>query len=124
MQIQQIMQNEQGAFSSDIKLLESQIEKELNSVYEVNNIQKIQEYKRNINTYITKKAKISGDLSPSGSYLKQLLSQREELENNLNSDSEYINAPESGIVSYRVDGLEDYILKFCEEMEKELDEEA
>ena len=103
------MQNEQGAFSSDIKLLESQIEKELNSVYEVNNIQKIQEYKRNINTYITKKAKISGDLSPSGSYLKQLLLQREELENNLNSDSEYINAPESGIVSYRVDGLEDVL---------------
>lgn len=108
-EIQQIMQNEQGAFSSDIKLLESQIEKELNSVYEVNNIQKIQEYKRNINTYITKKAKISGDLSPSGSYLKQLLLQREELENNLNSDSEYINAPESGIVSYRVDGLEDVL---------------
>lgn len=108
-EIQQIMQNEQGAFSSDIKLLESQIDKELNSVYEVNNIQKIQEYKRNINTYITKKAKISGDLSPSGSYLKQLLSQREELENNLNSDSEYINAPESGIVSYRVDGLEDVL---------------
>ena len=88
-EIQQIMQNEQGAFSSDIKLLESQIEKELNSVYEVNNIQKIQEYKRNINTYITKKAKISGDLSPSGSYLKQLLSQREELENNIRKYSVY-----------------------------------
>lgn len=105
--IQQIMQNEQGVFSSDIKLLESQIEKELNSVYEINNIQKVQEYKKNINSYITKKAKISGEYSPSGSYLKQLLSEREEYENRLNSDSEYIVAPESGIVSYRVDGLED-----------------
>lgn len=110
--IQEVMQNEQGdllsvAKLSDIKLLESQIEKELNSIYEVNNVQKIQEYKKNINSNIAKKAKISGELSPSGSYLKQLLSEKEEYENKLNSDSEYIEAPESGIVSYRVDGLED-----------------
>lgn len=105
--IQQIMQNEQGAFSSDIKLLENQIEKELNSVYAVNNVQKIQEYKKNINSYISKKAKISGELSPSGSHLKQLLQEKEGYEAKLNSDSEYIVAPESGIVSYRVDGLEE-----------------
>lgn len=110
--IQEVMQNEQGdllsvAKLSDIKLLESQIEKELNSIYEVNNVQKIQEYKKNINSNIAKKAKISGERSPSGSYLKQLLSEKEEYENKLNSDSEYIEAPESGIVSYRVDGLED-----------------
>ena len=41
--------------------------------------------------------------------MKQLLSQKENLENQLNSDSEYIDAPESGIVSYRVDGLEDVL---------------
>ncbi len=108
-EIQQIMQNEQGVFLGDIKLLDNQIEKELNSIYGVNNIQKIQEYKKNINSYISKKAKISGEYSPAGSYLKQLLSQKENLENQLNSDSEYIDAPESGIVSYRVDGLEDVL---------------
>lgn len=108
-EIQQIMQNEQGIFVGDIKLLESQIEKELNSIYQVNNILKIQEYKKNINSYITKKAKISGEYSPSGSYLKQLLEKREEYENSLNSDSEFIQAPESGIVSYRVDGLEEIL---------------
>ena len=106
-EIQQVMQNEQTVFLSDIKLLESQIEKELNSVYQVNNVQKIQEYKKNISSYIAKKAKISGDNSPAGSYLKQLLTQKEEYESTLNSDSEYIEAPESGIVSYRVDGLEE-----------------
>ena len=108
-EIQQIMQNEQGVFLGDIKLLDNQIEKELNSIYGVNNIQKIQEYKKNINSYISKKAKISGEYSPAGSYLKQLLSQKENLENQLNSDSEYIDALESGIVSYRVDGLEDVL---------------
>ena len=102
-EIQTLMQNEKSSFPSDVKLLESQIEKELDSIYGVNNAQKIQEYKKNINSYITKKAKIS---SPSNSRLKELLSQREEYENRLTSDSENVNAPESGIVSYRVDGLE------------------
>lgn len=105
--IQEVMQKEQGTFPSDIKLLERQIEKEINEVYGVNNIQKVQEYKKNINSYITKKAKISGEYSPAGSYLKQLLEQREEYENRLNTDSEYIEAPVSGIVSYKVDGLEE-----------------
>lgn len=105
--IQEVMQNEQSVFTSDIKLLETQIEKELNSVYQVNNIQKIQEYKKNINSNISKKAKISGEQSPSGSYLKQLLSEKEEYENRLNADAEYIVASEPGIVSYRVDGLEE-----------------
>ena len=103
-EIQSLMQNEKSSFPSDVKLLESQIEKELDSIYGVNNAQKIQEYKKNINSYITKKAKIS---SPSNSRLKELLSQREEYENRLTSDSENVNAPESGIVSYRVDGLEE-----------------
>lgn len=102
-EIQSLMQNEKSSFPSDVKLLESQIEKELDSIYGVNNAQKIQGYKKNINSYITKKAKIS---SPSNSRLKELLSQREEYENRLTSDSENVNAPESGIVSYRVDGLE------------------
>ena len=102
-EIQSLMQNEKSSFPSDVKLLESQIEKELDSIYGVNNAQKIQEHKKNINSYITKKAKIS---SPSNSRLKELLSQREEYENRLTSDSENVNAPESGIVSYRVDGLE------------------
>ena len=102
-EIQSLMQNEKSSFPSDVKLLESQIEKELDYIYGVNNAQKIQEYKKNINSYITKKAKIS---SPSNSRLKELLSQREEYENRLTSDSENVNAPESGIVSYRVDGLE------------------
>ena len=101
-EIQSLMQNEKSSFPSDVKLLESQIEKELDSIYGLNNAQKIQEYKKNINSYITKKAKIS---SPSNSRLKELLSQREEYENRLTSDSENVNAPESGIVSYRVDGL-------------------
>ena len=39
--------------------------------------------------------------------MKQLQDQRSSLENQLNSGAEYINAHESGIVSYKVDGLEE-----------------
>ena len=105
-EIQELMQNEKGNYPSDAKLLESQIEKELDSICQVNNAQKIQEYKKSINTYITRKAKLS---SPSNTKLKELLNQREEYENKLNSDSENVNATESGIVSYRVYGLENVL---------------
>lgn len=105
--IQDAWDNENNIFSSDIKLIENNIDEKLTNVYKVNDIQKIQELKKDINTYITKKAKIAGELSPSGSYLKKLIEQRSEYENQLNSGSEYITAPRSGVVSYRVDGLEE-----------------
>lgn len=106
-EIQKVMESEKRVFPSDIKLLDSQIESELNSVYSVNSIQKIKEYKKSISSAITKKAKISGDYSPAGSKLKELLNQKEEYEKQLDEGAEYIQATESGIVSYRVDGLEE-----------------
>lgn len=107
--IQEAWENESSLFSSDIKLIESQIESKLNDAYQVNDLQKIKEYKKDLNSYITKKAKIAGELSPSGSYLKSLIEERSKYENELNSGSEYITAPKSGIVSYRVDGLEEIL---------------
>lgn len=104
--IQDAMENEKSLFSSDMKLLEKQIQEKLVEVANLKDIQKISEYKRDINTKITKKAKIAGDLSPSGSYIRKLIDERSSYEKNLNSGAEYIKAPESGIVSYRVDGLE------------------
>lgn len=106
--IQEAMEsNNEDLFSTDTKLLDAQIEEKLDQVYNLNNVQKIKEYKKNISEYITKKAKIAGELSPSGSYLKKLIDERSKYENELNSGAEYINAPESGIVSYRIDGLEE-----------------
>lgn len=107
--IQEAMANETDLFSSDMKLLENQIDEKLKEIGQTNSIKKIAEYKKDINTKITKKAKIAGDLSPSGSYIRKLIQERSSYENNLNSGAEYINAPESGIVSYRVDGLENVL---------------
>ena len=76
------------------------------STYNLNDLQKIKEYKKDINTYIIKKAKIAGEKSPAGSYLKKLIDERSKYENELNSGAEYIISPRSGVVSYRVDGYE------------------
>lgn len=109
--IQSAMENETNLFSSDMKVLENQIQEKLIEVAKQNDIQKISELKKDINTRITKKAKIAGEKSPSGSYIKRLIEERSSYETKLNSGSEYINAPESGIVSYRVDGLENVLTK-------------
>lgn len=105
--IQEAWEKEESNFPTDVKLLEEQIEKKLEEIYHTNNLQKIKEYKKDLNTYITKKAKIVGEKSPAGSYLKSLIEQRSQYENALNSGSEYITSTKSGVVSYRVDGLEE-----------------
>lgn len=105
-QIQTALDGQTTIFSSDIKALENQIETKLNEIQNKNNIQEIKEYKTDINNYIEKKAKISGELSPAGSYINNLITERTNIENQLKSNSKYEVAPIGGIVSYRVDGLE------------------
>ncbi len=109
LKIQEAWDKNNNVPSPDIKLLENQIQEKLNSIYEINNLQKVSELKKEINDYITKKAKIAGDLSPAGSYLKSLIEERNGYENQLNSGSEYVKASQAGIVSYRVDGLEEIL---------------
>lgn len=108
--ISEVLEQEQSSiFKADVKTIESSIQEKINSVYELNDIQKIKEYKQDINNLINKKAKIAGEYSPAGSYLKELINQRSQYENELNSGSEYLTASKSGIVSYRVDGLEEIL---------------
>ena len=105
--ISEAMEKEKNIYTADIKNLENQIYKKIYEVSNINDIQKIKEYKSELNSIVTKKAKIAGEYSPSGSYLKQLIEERSKYENELNNGSEYIKAVRSGVVSYRVDGLEE-----------------
>lgn len=100
-------QNKSSIYSSDIATIDSQIEEKLKNISTTNKISKILEYKKEINNALTKKAKLTGELSPAGSYIKELISKRSEYEEQLNSGSEHIEATVSGVVSYRVDGLEE-----------------
>ena len=110
--IQEAMATTQtNPFQSDVKILENQIDQKVELLNKTTDIAKLTEYKKEINELVTKKSNIIGEKSPSGSYLKQLQDQRTALENELNSGAEYITAPESGIVSYKVDGLEETLTK-------------
>ena len=107
--IQTAMTEDTSIFSADMKLLEDQIDEKLEKINEITDVTTLTEYKKDIDNLITKKAKIAGDLSPRGSYLNQLIEERKEYESQLNSGAEYVKAPISGIVSYKVDGLEEIL---------------
>ncbi len=104
--IQEVMINDTSLFNSDMKLLENQIDEKVEDISNIMDSSKLIEYKKEINNLVTKKAQIAGDLSPKGSYLNQLIEERKNYEAQLNSGAEYVKAPMSGIVSYKVDGLE------------------
>lgn len=81
----------------------------MENINKLTDIHTISEYKKQIEEIASKKAKIAGESSPSGSYIQELTIQKEQYENELTENSEDIKAPESGVVSYRVDGLENVL---------------
>lgn len=109
-EINEIIENSGFPFvSSDVSSLDSQIEQSIDAMHNANYLQTIYENKNKIEAYISKKAQITGSLSPDDSYLKQLTNKRNELEKELQNGSEIIKAPRPGSASYRVDGLEDVL---------------
>ena len=105
-QIQEAMEGKTNLLNSDVKALDTQIDKVLVKMMNTNDIQQIEENKKDISNYMEKKAKIVGDLSPANSYINTLIEQKITLENQLSNESNYETSPISGVVSYRVDGLE------------------
>ena len=104
--IDEAMENDTNIFPSDIKVLNSKIEKNLEDIYAENDLLKISEIKKNIGEAVSKKATITGEQSPAGSYVKKLIDERAEYEYKLNSGTEDVKTDLAGIVSYKVDGLE------------------
>ena len=109
LKIQDALSKESNRPSTDMRNLEKQIDEKLQNLNNITQTHTIEEYKKEIEEIISKKAKIAGSLSQSGSYIQELTNQKEEYEQKLTEGSEYINAPEAGVVSYRVDGLEEIL---------------
>lgn len=105
--IQKMLEQEKNLTSADIKAIDNQIEEKIENIRELNNYQEINEYKNNINNLISKKINFIGDITEN-SEIKKLISERNSYEESLKKGSEYIKARMSGIISYRVDGLEEY----------------
>lgn len=74
--IQKAISGNTQILTGDITALDSQIESKIDGISGENEIQKIKEQKKDIDTYITKKSKIAGDLSQAGSYINGLIQEK------------------------------------------------
>lgn len=106
--IQELLEKDENNItpSADIKSIENQIEEKLVNTRILNNIQEIDDYKDSIDSLISKKIDFIGDVT-TNSEIKQLVTQKKSYEEQLKNGAEYKKAEMSGIVSYRVDGLEE-----------------
>lgn len=122
--IQKAISGQTQFLTSDINAIDNQIANKIEGISEENEIQKIREHKKDIDTYITKKSKIAGDLSQAGSYINQLIQEKNKYDEELKKNSEYVTAPMSGVVSYRIDNLEEVLTpNNFENLDKEFLEE-
>ncbi len=96
-----------GIYNSDLRLIDSQMLDSLKNISTYNSIQNIKELKSTMKILENKKAEIVASSTSSDSEISKLISERKTLEKQRDADSTYIKAPISGILSYRIDGLED-----------------
>ena len=102
-----------GLYNSDLRLIDSQMLDSLKNISTYNSIQNIKELKSAMKILENKKAEIVASSTTNDSEISKLISERKTLEKQRDADSTYIKAPVSGILSYRIDGLEDQ-LKFAD----------
>lgn len=107
LKIQEMLEKENVIPTSDIKLIETQIDEKLEELRYLNNTQEISEYNKTVKNLLEKKIDALGQITTSSQELKQLVKERNAYKEQIVNNTEYIVAPTSGIVSYRVDGLEE-----------------
>lgn len=105
--IAEAQKNEKPIYNTDIEVLKSKIKDLEEKIYQSNNIEEINNYKKEINDYTYKVSTIVGNYSQAGSYLKELVDQKNAYLNKLTDGAEEVNSDYSGSVSYRIDNLED-----------------
>lgn len=100
------MQDLPVVYSSEIDAIESTIYTLVKQSIGQTSYNKMQEYKKKINTNINKRASIIGELSPDGAEIKKLIEERNKYEQEAKKSNDNILATMPGIVSYSADGLE------------------
>lgn len=104
--IAEAQKSENTIYPTDVQVLKNRIKNLEEKIYETNNIEDVQNYKKEIEEYTLKISTIIGDLSPAGSYLKDLINQKNTYLKKITEGAEEIKTVESGTVSYRIDNLE------------------
>jgi putative membrane fusion protein len=105
--IQELLEQEKNLTpSADIKVIEKEIEGKLQKLNTLTNYQEVVENKKNIDNLINKKINFIGDVTENQE-IKRLIKEKNECEEKLKNGAEYQKAEMAGIVSYRVDGVEE-----------------
>ena len=107
--IQKAMENQHDIYSTDTKKIESEIQTVISKLSNTNERQAVLQFKKEIDSLTEKKAKMIGELSPSGSYINQLINERNKYEKELNQSTDYIKTNLSGVVSTRIDDFENVL---------------
>lgn len=107
--IAEAQKNETSIYTTDITVLKDKIKTLEDKIYETNNVEEINNYKKEIDDYTYKISTIVGELSPSGSYLKELINQKSDYLRKLTDGAEEVKTDASGTVSYRIDNLEEIL---------------
>lgn len=104
--IQEKLKTEKITSNADIKLIETQIENKIEELKNLKNIQEITEYNNTIKKLLEKKIATLGEINGATDELKSLVKKRNDLSYQITDSTKYLSAPISGIVSYKIDGLE------------------
>lgn len=105
-QIQTLVKDLPVSYSADISSIDDKILKYSNEVQKTTSYLKIQEYKAKLDELAYKKINILANSSPDSSAIRDLVSQRENLVALSKSSNNTIVTTVSGIVTYKVDGIE------------------
>ena len=104
-QIETLIKDLPQNYSNDITYIESQIELLGKQARKTTSYIKIQEYKTKIDELTSQKITILGELSPSGSKVRELIDTRKNIEENYKSSVNNIKSSMAGCVTYKIDGL-------------------
>lgn len=108
-QIETLIKDLPVSYSSDVSAIDQEISKLSVESMKITSYIKMQEYKKQIDELSKKKVTLLSELSPSGSKIRELTEQRQKYEDASNNLGSNIKASVGGIVSYKVDSLENSI---------------
>lgn len=104
--IETLVKDLPNTYSTEISNLNKQIIAVSKEAKNTNSYLKMQEYKNKLDELSYKKVRLLGEYSPSGSKIRELIEEREKIEDASVESSNHIIAPISGAVTYKVDDLE------------------
>ncbi|CCY71858.1 putative uncharacterized protein [Clostridium sp. CAG:921] len=96
-------------YSADISKINAQIEVLTEKSNLVNSYVKMQEFKSKLDELSYKKISLFSELSPAGSKIRELIEKRKKIEEEYKNSESNIKSTIPGIVSYKIDGLEENI---------------